>query len=838
MTQPLDTDTHGTDVPTGRTVIAFGRMLELDQAGRDAALAKLGEDDPEFARQLASLLANADRPTVVITDFAATTSTDHAPHPLLVAGSAIGGFELLEQIGSGGMGEVWRARQSNPTREVALKVTRLDAHATTRSAAVREPEALAALRHPCIATIHASGTDRGFGWIAMELIDGAQSLVDAANALPLRTRIAHLADVADAIAHAHAAGFIHRDLKPSNILVDTSGRAKVIDFGIALPSAGARIADPVAWCGTPAYLAPEALDRDPSLVDARADIYALGVILYELAFGALPAGLSQRDPIALLRAIATVDFAPPANAPREARGDLAAIIAKATARDPEKRYRTVAALSDDLRALLAHRPVEAAPRGTLGRIRLAARRNPIAALATSVTALTLVATTAVSIYAAIYARTAAMEAGAVAEQTGAVYDAFLATFLPQQLDPESMRNLTVREYFRTRIDELERIATRPLGYNGAKGCIETARMLQYSCISLDLLEEAERCNLLLQACSERLSLMGKLGGMGVKETEIDEIYFRLARDPNDAPALAELCSLTPKFLEQNRIVRWTSLARLAGVSYLHSVPLATKVAKNMLELRGQDPDVSVSACSLIALTMLSETARVKPPQQIDPAPLMLVRDVLRRMAHGDDLAARAEAHSLANGIDSLFSFDLIVARHPELIDVLLDIAMLADGDEASAPSINYFGTIPSRLARLGAWDACGKALAAIDARKDSHDFRHSCFLAEARVALLLHRDGKDALADACAVYDRLLQSPPAEIHSISCSDEYHDSTVARGELIARLGDHSRFRAAVADAEHGLIQAKANNDAPLAITRFADALEQLRRIETMTWPAVH
>ena len=857
MTQPnetyADTDNHGAGVPTGRTVIAFGRMLELDQTARESALATLSEYDPELARQLASLLPNADRPTLVFTDFAAVASTGHAPHPLLVAGSAIGGFELLEQIGSGGMGEVWRARQTNPTREVALKVARLDAHAATRSAAIREPEALAALRHSCIATIHASGTDRGFAWIAMELIDGAQSLVDAARSLPLRARIALLADVADAIAHAHAAGFIHRDLKPSNILVDAAGRAKVIDFGIALPSAGARIADPVAWCGTPAYLAPEALDRDPLLVDARADIYALGVVLYEIAFGALPAGLSQRNPIALLRALATVNFAPPANAPRETRGDLAAIIAKATAREPEQRYRTVAALSDDLRALLARRPVTAAPRGTIGRVRLAARRNPIAALATAITALALVATTGVSIYAAIYAQTAAIEAGAVAEQTSAVYDAFLDTFLPQQLDPKSMRDLTVREYFRTRIEELERVATRPLGENSAKGCIETARMLQYSCISLDLLEEAERCNLLLQACSKRLSLKGKFSGMGVKETDLDAIYIRLARNPNDAPALAELRSLTPKFLEQNRIVRWTSLSRLGAVTYLHSVPLATAVASNLLDLRADDPDISVSACSLIALAMHSESARVEPTQRIDPAPLVIVRDVLRRMAQSNDPAARAEAHVLANGIDSLFSFDLIVAKHPELIEVLIDIAMIVDSENPSGPSLNYFGTIPSRLARIGAWETCAIALAAIDARLDRHSFRHSCFLTEARVALLLHHHGVDqgdqggdhpgdhpgeqARADACAVYDKLLCSPPDEIRTLSCSDDYYDATIARGELIARLGDHARFQSAIADADQGLIRCKASSDDSVVISRFADALEQLRRIETMTWPAV-
>ena len=286
------------------------------------------------------------------------------------------------------------------------------------------------------------------------------------------------------------------------------------------------------------------------------------------------------------------------------------------------------------------------------------------------------------------------------------------------------------------------------------------------------------------------------------------------------------------------------------MTYLHSVPLATAVASNLLDLRADDPDVSVSACALIALAMHSESARVEPTQRIDPAPLVIVRDVLRRMAQSNDPAARAEAHVLANGIDSLFSFDLIVAKHPELIEVLIDIAMIVDSENPSGPSLNYFGTIPSRLARIGAWETCAIALAAIDARLDRHSFRHSCFLTEARVALLLHHHGVDqgdqggdhpgeqARADACAVYDKLLCSPPDEIRTLSCSDDYYDATIARGELIARLGDHARFQSAIADADQGLIRCKASSDDSVVISCFADALEQLRRIETMTWPAVH
>jgi hypothetical protein len=220
------------------------------------------------------------------------------------------------------------------------------------------------------------------------------------------------------------------------------------------------------------------------------------------------------------------------------------------------------------------------------------------------------------------------------------------------------------------------------------------------------------------------------------------------------------------------------------------------------------------------------------------------------MAQSNDPAARAEAHVLANGIDSLFSFDLIVAKHPELIEVLIDIAMVVDSEKPSGQSLNYFGTIPSRLARIGAWETCAMALAAIDARLDRHGFRQSCFLTEARVALLLHHHGGDhhddhpgdhpgeqALADACAAYDKLLCSPPDEIYTLSCSDDCYDATIARGELIARLGDHARFRSAIADADQGLIRCKASSDDSVVISRFADALEQLRRIETMTWPAV-
>jgi tetratricopeptide (TPR) repeat protein len=296
-----------------------------------------------------------------------------------------GTYRLLSVLGHGGMGIVYRALQQSPPREVALKVLqpgRADARHLERFRF--EVEALGRLQHPGIATIHDAGTfDLGAGpqpYLAMERVDGAPLLEHAARAALGRTaRIDLLARIADAIQHAHQRGIVHRDLKPANVLVDGSGQPKVVDFGIALAKAAgdaepARSGGRAEPLGTLPYMSPEQLGADRT-IDTRTDVYSLGVVAFELLTGRLPFRLDGLSAAQAARIVA--NEAPPSLVVVDpsAGADLAAIVAKALAKTPERRYASAGDLAADLRRFLAHEPVEANPPGSWRRLRLFARRH-------------------------------------------------------------------------------------------------------------------------------------------------------------------------------------------------------------------------------------------------------------------------------------------------------------------------------------------------------------------------------------------------------------------------------------------------------------------------------
>jgi len=330
------------------------------------------------------------------------------------AGDAVGAYRLLEVIGSGGFGTVFRASQVEPVRrEVALKLLRAGVASPSALSRFRlECQALAAMEHPGIAQLFDAGvTDGGQPYYVLELIRGAPltAFCDQ-RSLPIAERLALFVRACRAVQHAHAKGFLHRDLKPANILVvaldggrDGSATPKVIDFGLAKALddrfAGAEQETRAGEIlGTPAYMSPEQI-VDPLAADTRTDVWALGVVLFELITGALPHRASLRgvspaeierivvrdDPLTPTEAIARLgDGARDVAARRgtdtralrrTARGDLAAIIARAMARDPEQRYASVAALAEDIERLLEHRPVEARAPGIVYAARKFARRN-------------------------------------------------------------------------------------------------------------------------------------------------------------------------------------------------------------------------------------------------------------------------------------------------------------------------------------------------------------------------------------------------------------------------------------------------------------------------------
>jgi hypothetical protein len=280
----------------------------------------------------------------------------------------IGPFLVRKLLGRGGMGVVYEAEQSHPRRTVALKV--IHANCITQATLRRfelEADTMARLEHPGIARMYEAGmagtSAQPQPYFAMELIRG-QTLVEYADSQPLdrAARIDLLARICDAVHYAHQRGVIHRDLKPANILVDQSGQPKVLDFGVARVTdsdgqASTLSTEGNALVGTILYMSPEQAGGDLRDLDTRSDIYALGVIGFELLAGRHPHNVVNKPVAEVLR---MVRFDPPArlaSVDRALAGDVDAIIAKALEMDRDCRYSSASGLAADLRGHLDEEPV-------------------------------------------------------------------------------------------------------------------------------------------------------------------------------------------------------------------------------------------------------------------------------------------------------------------------------------------------------------------------------------------------------------------------------------------------------------------------------------------------
>lgn len=277
----------------------------------------------------------------------------------------IPGYDILKQIGRGGMGLVFKAIQRSTKRVVALKLLLEGPFASdvARHRFQREIALAAQLRHPNIIPIYDSGLADGRMYYAMEHVYGLP-LMDyvRANELVTGAKLALFTRVCDAVSHAHQRGVVHRDLKPSNILVDGSGDPHVFDFGLAKAGSvlDAQTSVTAQIVGTPAYMSPEQAAGDPSSIDTRTDVYSLGIILYEMLTGRMPydttGAMGQT-----LQNIAHADPEPPARLDRTIDGDLSAIVLKTLEKNKDIRYQSVPEISSDIRRYLAGEPISAKP---------------------------------------------------------------------------------------------------------------------------------------------------------------------------------------------------------------------------------------------------------------------------------------------------------------------------------------------------------------------------------------------------------------------------------------------------------------------------------------------
>lgn len=354
-----------------RIEAALDQLLDLPETARAAALARVAGNDPELHRQLESLLAQVGGESPLLDRPAFTTTATGADAPgSLAAGTLVGTYRVVGLIGRGGMGEVYRAERADGQfqQQVALKLLRTEAAEHFDRFQV-ERQTLARLDHPGIARLIDGGIAAdGRPYMAMELVEG-RPITDWCRdrRSDLGRRLLLFMEVCEAVAYAHRNLVVHRDLKPGNVLVTADGRIRLLDFGIAKLIGAVDEMNTQNAPLTPGYAAPEQLTG--GAVTTSTDVYALGMLLFELLTGARPWRLAG---LPLLAALDKVLRAPPPPPSRFAatlpqppvpgrllRGDLDAIVAKAVRKEPERRYAAVNALREDVALHLRHEPVQA-----------------------------------------------------------------------------------------------------------------------------------------------------------------------------------------------------------------------------------------------------------------------------------------------------------------------------------------------------------------------------------------------------------------------------------------------------------------------------------------------
>jgi eukaryotic-like serine/threonine-protein kinase len=312
-------------------------------------------------------------------------TVDHAARSTALEGRMLSdaaappGYEILEELGRGGMGLVYKARQVGLNRIVALKMILAGGHASDADLARfrAEAEAIARLRHPNIVQIYEVGEIGGLPYFSLEFCSGG-SLDRKANSTPLSSREAAVlvARLAGAVQEAHQQGILHRDLKPANVLLDEDSTPKITDFGLAK-----RIDGPPgqtasgAVLGTPSYMAPEQAAGKPREIGAAADIYGLGAILYELLTGRPP--FRAATPMDTLLQALQNEPAPPRLLNPQVERDLETISLKCLEKDPTHRYRSAKFLAEDLERYLAGEPISVRSVNIMERVARTLQRSQI-----------------------------------------------------------------------------------------------------------------------------------------------------------------------------------------------------------------------------------------------------------------------------------------------------------------------------------------------------------------------------------------------------------------------------------------------------------------------------
>lgn len=382
----------------------FIAVCDLPPHEQSALIESSCAGEPELRAELESLLERDRSKRGVLSDddvvAGIRVQCDNPPEPPMP--QHIGRYSIKKLLGAGGMGVVWLATQENPRRDVAVKVVRPGLmNRELQRRFELEAAVLGRLQHPGIAQIYEAGMfDDSAGarpYFAMEHVSGIPLLEYLHQRTPDRRQCLELfASICDAVHHAHQKGIVHRDLKPGNILVSSDGTPKILDFGVAraidsdlqTTTMQTGIGQLV---GTLHYMSPEQVHGDARAVDIRSDVYALGVILYQMLTGRLPYELADRAIATAARVIAETEPTPPSAINRTLRGDLNTIVLKALEKDPALRYQSASDVAADVRRHLHDQPIVARPASAYYHFRKFARRNKGLVAGFALTLLALVA---------------------------------------------------------------------------------------------------------------------------------------------------------------------------------------------------------------------------------------------------------------------------------------------------------------------------------------------------------------------------------------------------------------------------------------------------------------
>ncbi|WP_254510777.1 protein kinase domain-containing protein [Anatilimnocola floriformis] len=636
----------------------FDRAMEIESpADREAYLNSACAGHPEVRQRVLALLrAAADAGSFLEVPLAAAVQataeftpnsevTRNIARPVEPIDLVIAGrYQLLNLIGEGGMGSVYRAQQTEPVkREVAVKV--IKAGMDSKGVLARfdaERQAIAVMDHPHIARLFDAGsTDKGQPFFVMELVKGLP-LTDYCDQhkLSVAERLQLFLQICSAVQHAHQKGIIHRDLKPTNILVETQdGRPvpKVIDFGLAKATSGLPLAEGAMLTlfgnvmGTPTYMAPEQATFEALDVDTRADIYSLGVILYELLTGSTPlsrATMKQAAVEEMLKLIREQETPKPSSRfqdkvssaeiaarrcldsvqlARILRGDLDWIVLKALEKNRSRRYATAGDLAADILRHLQHEPITARPPSNLYRLQKICQRNKLAVATVGAVAASLILGIALSLWQATRATIAERRAVAALNELRETAPAFA----------EQARALTAQEKFSEAVAKIDyAIKLRPdlADYLITKGDLlqsqlQLAAAADVYRAALRLDPKSTRAQESIKICDELLAAKPTAEGKLTNES-LAKLRALMQRQKRSAAELMPVARLLDN--EQNLLVEYW-LKKLENLPVAGERPLRNRIkaladGRLALDLREtQLTDISALAGAPLGLLDLSES---------------------------------------------------------------------------------------------------------------------------------------------------------------------------------------------------------------------------------------